>query len=75
MAIKRYVIKFVSDLRQVDDFLRVLWFPPPLKLIATEILLKAPKAKPNKTEVKSPVRSISPHRDLTVNIMDNQITN
>jgi hypothetical protein len=37
--------------------------------------LKAPKAKPNKTEVKSPVRSISPHRDLTVNIMDNQITN
>jgi hypothetical protein len=23
-----YVIKFVSDLRQVGDFLGVLWFPP-----------------------------------------------
>jgi hypothetical protein len=27
-----YVIKFVSDLRQVDGFLR---FPPPIKLTAT----------------------------------------
>ena len=26
------VIKFVSDLRQVGGFLRVLWFPPPIKL-------------------------------------------
>jgi hypothetical protein len=25
------VIKFVSDLRQVDGFLWVLWFPPPIK--------------------------------------------
>jgi hypothetical protein len=33
------VIKFVSDLRQVGDFLRVLRFPPPIKL-TTEILLK-----------------------------------
>ena len=30
-----YVIKFVSDLRQVGGFLRVLWFPPPIKLTAT----------------------------------------
>ena len=29
-----YVIKFVSDLRHVDDFLRVLWFPPLIKLTA-----------------------------------------
>ena len=29
-----YVIKFVSDLQQVGGFLRVLRFPPPLKLIA-----------------------------------------
>jgi hypothetical protein len=28
------VIKFVSDLRQVGGFLRVLWFPPPIKLTA-----------------------------------------
>jgi hypothetical protein len=29
-----YVIKFVCDLRQVDGFLRALWFPPPIKLTA-----------------------------------------
>ena len=38
-SIQHYVIKFVSDLRQVGGFLRVLWFPPSIKLIAT-ILLK-----------------------------------
>jgi hypothetical protein len=31
----RNVIKFVSDLRQVGDFLRVLRFPPSIKLTAT----------------------------------------
>jgi hypothetical protein len=30
-----YVIKFVSDLRQVSGFLQVLRFPPPSKLTAT----------------------------------------
>jgi hypothetical protein len=29
------VIKFVSDLRQVDGFLQVLRFPPPIKLTKT----------------------------------------
>ena len=29
-SIQHYVIKFVSDLRQVSGFLRVLWFPPPI---------------------------------------------
>ena len=41
--IQHYVIKFVSDLRQVGGFLRVLWFPPPNKTDChdiTEILLK-----------------------------------
>jgi chromosome segregation ATPase len=28
------VIKFVNNLRQVGGFLRVLWFPPPIKLTA-----------------------------------------
>jgi hypothetical protein len=28
-AIHNYVIQFISDLRQVDGFLRVLRFPPP----------------------------------------------
>jgi len=30
-----YVIKFVSDLRQVGGFLRVFQFPAPIKLTAT----------------------------------------
>jgi hypothetical protein len=38
-SIQHYVIKLVSDLRQVGGFLRVLRFPPPIKLTAT-ILLK-----------------------------------
>ena len=31
--IQHYVIKFVSDLRQVGGFLQVLRFPPPAQLI------------------------------------------
>jgi hypothetical protein len=31
-SIQHYVIKFVSDLRQVSGFHRVLRFPPPIKL-------------------------------------------
>ena len=34
-SIQHYVIKFVSDLRQVDGFLRLLRFPPPKKLTVT----------------------------------------
>jgi hypothetical protein len=30
-----YVIQCVSDLRQIRDFLRILQFPPPIKLTAT----------------------------------------
>ena len=37
--IQHYVIKFVSDLRQVGGFLRVVRLPPPMRLTAT-ILLK-----------------------------------
>jgi hypothetical protein len=42
-SIQHYVIKFVSDLKQVSGFLRVLLFPPPIKTDShdiTEILLK-----------------------------------
>jgi hypothetical protein len=41
-SIQHYVIKSVSDLRQVGGFLWVLRFPPPIKLThdITEILLK-----------------------------------
>jgi len=31
-SIQLYVIKFVIDLGQVSGFLRVLFFPPPIKL-------------------------------------------
>ncbi len=31
-SLQPYVTKFVSDLRRVGGFLRVLWFPPPIKL-------------------------------------------
>jgi len=34
-SIQHYVIKFVSDLREVRGFLRVLRFPPPIKLSFT----------------------------------------
>ena len=34
-SIQHYVIKFVSDLRQVGGFLWVLRFPPLIKLTAT----------------------------------------
>ena len=30
-GVKHYVIKFVSDLRQIDGFLRTLRFPSPIK--------------------------------------------
>ena len=35
-SIKHYVIKFVSDLREVGGFLGLLPFPPPIKLTATK---------------------------------------
>ena len=34
-SIQHYAIKLVSDLRQIGGFLRVLWFPPSIKLTAT----------------------------------------
>ena len=34
-SIQHYVIKFVRDLRQVGGFLRILRFPPPIKLTLT----------------------------------------
>jgi hypothetical protein len=34
-GVQHFVIKFVSDLRQVGGFLRVLRFSPPIKMTAT----------------------------------------
>jgi hypothetical protein len=33
-SIQHFVIKFVSDLCQVCDFLWIIWFPPTIKLTA-----------------------------------------
>jgi hypothetical protein len=37
-SIQHYVIKFVNDWRQVGGFLRVLRFPPQIKLTATILM-------------------------------------
>jgi hypothetical protein len=37
-SIQHYVIKFVGDLLQICGFLQVLWYPPPIKLIAESAL-------------------------------------
>jgi hypothetical protein len=34
-SIQHYVIKFANHLGQIEGFLRVLRFPPPMKLTAT----------------------------------------
>ena len=34
-GVQNYVMTLVSDLRQVNGFLRVIRFPPPIKLTAT----------------------------------------
>jgi hypothetical protein len=51
-GVQHYVIKFVSDLRQVCGFLRVLQFPPPIKLTAT-ILLALNTIKQKKTKKRN----------------------
>jgi hypothetical protein len=38
-GVQHYVIKFVSDLRQVGGFLR---FPPPIKLTKLHVMSKVP---------------------------------
>jgi hypothetical protein len=38
-GVQHYVIKFVSDMRQVDGFLRVFRFPPPIKLTNKQMTL------------------------------------
>ena len=62
-GVQHYVIKFVSDLHQVGGFLRVLGFPPPIKLTRhniTEILLKVTlnTIKPtNQSKIFSEIKS------------------
>jgi hypothetical protein len=58
-GVQHYVIKFVSDLRQVGGFLRVLRFPPPsnktVRHDITEILLKVALSIINQTNKKTKV--------------------
>ena len=46
-SIQHYVIKFVSDLRHVSGFLRVLLFPPPIKQKFVESCIKHHSPNPN----------------------------
>jgi hypothetical protein len=48
-CVQHYVIKFVSDFRQVGAFLRVVWFPPPIKLKYCWKWRKTPANKQTKT--------------------------
>jgi hypothetical protein len=53
-SIQHYVIKFVSNLRQVGEFLQVLRFPPPIKLTA-ETFLRGHSSASNMWSFKSGV--------------------
>ena len=53
-GVHHYVIKFVSILRQVGGFLRVLRFPPPIKLSATIYHQTNKKPKQSKIVTVSP---------------------
>ena len=48
-SIQLYVINFFSDLRQIDGLHQVPWFPPPIKLTGSliVILLKVAHHNPN----------------------------
>ena len=53
-SIQHYVIKFVSDLRQLGDFRQVLRFPPTIKLTANNLQSKPSnlQSKPNNLQSK-----------------------
>ena len=68
--VQHYVMKFVSDLRQVGGFLRVLRFPPPIKLTDMILLkrlfesdVKHHKPKPT-SYLLCPARQV--HRDIYI---------
>ena len=48
---QHYVIKVVSDLRQVCGFLRAFWFSPPIKLTAAQCLKWTVAQSPNATNI------------------------
>ena len=60
-SIQHYVIHFVIDLRQVDGFLRIRRFPPPIKLHnchdITEMLLKVALNTINQTFILISIHS------------------
>ena len=61
---QHYVITFVSDLWQVDGFLLVLRFPPPIKLTITKILLKVTLSIITLTSISEKITIFSKY-DLT----------
>ena len=62
-GVQQYVIKLDCDLRQVGGFLRVLRFPPPMKLThnITEILLKVALNTIKQTQKQTNLQDIHLH--------------
>ena len=55
-SIQHYVVKYLSNLRQVGGFLRVLRYPPPIKLTAINIVESS--AKHHEPELEPHQRSL-----------------
>jgi len=75
-SIQHYVIKFVSDLRQVGDFFRVLLFPPPIKLTATKKRQKKQQQKQKqkqKTKQKNKKKQTNKKREFCFNRIEMMI--
>jgi hypothetical protein len=73
-GVQHYVIKFVSDLRQVGSFLR---FPPPIKNDRhdiTELLLKSGVKHHNPNPNRKEIDSIKPYYGMRMDIEDYQLT-
>ena len=62
-GVQQYVVKLDCDLRQVGGFLRVLRFPPPMKLThnITEILLKVALNTIKQTQKQTNLEDIHLH--------------
>ena len=58
--IQHYVIKFVRDLWQFDGYLRVLWFPPTIKLTAMISLKYCSKWPSKRTHFQVPLSALVP---------------
>ena len=64
-SIQHYVMKIVSDLRQIGGFLRVLLFPPPIKPTATRNIVES-SVKRHKPKPTVPINVICVVKKLVI---------